>query len=297
MKHALFAAAVPLLCSLTAAALPPENSWETVDQAFGSPGKDMPGQVRRYAWPRTDLHVTVSGVPVEPALALGSWAAFERTGDGQDAMTMGDLVLLGPEVDPVARSLEAGGFEILAIHNHLINETPRVMYLHFHATGEAGALAATLRGALARTRTPLGTRPGTMPAKPTTAQESMFQKIQDTLGRKGTLAGVVLQFGIPRLDPIRDSGMEVPPSMGMANAMNFEIVGDRVATTGDFVLVADEVNPVIRELHAHGIQITALHSHMLRESPRLFFMHFWGVDTPEKIAGGIRAALMRVAVQ
>ena len=91
--------------------------------------------------------------------------------------------------------------------------------------------------------------------------------------------------------------MEVPPSMGMSNAMNFQTVGARVATTGDFVLIADEVNPVIRELRAHGIAVTALHSHMLRETPRLFFMHFWGVDRPEKIGAGLKAALARIATK
>jgi hypothetical protein len=111
------------------------------------------------------------------------------------------------------------------------------------------------------------------------------------------MAGTVLQLGVPRADPILDGGNEVPPSMGMATALNFETVGSQVATTGDFVLIADEVNPVIRELQAHGIRVTALHSHMLRESPRLFFMHFWGVDTPEKIAEGIKAALAKVATR
>jgi hypothetical protein len=253
--------------------------------------------VRRYGWPRTDLHVRLAGVPVEPALALGGWAAFKKTGNGQDAATMGDLVLLGPEVDPVARELQAGGFEILAIHNHLIDEIPRVVYLHFHGMGDVAALAKTLKAALEKTGTPQAPPAGKAPAKPTPAQEKVFQRIQDVLGRKGNMAGTVLQLGVPRAEPIQDGGMEVPPSMGMANAINFETVENRVATTGDFVLVADEVNPVIRELQAHGIRITALHSHMLRESPRLFFLHFWGVDTPEKIGEGIKAALAKVATR
>jgi hypothetical protein len=210
---------------------------------------------------------------------------------------MGDLVLLGPEVDPVARELQAGGFEILAIHNHLIDEIPRVVYLHFHGMGDAAALATTLKAALEKTKTPLAPLAGKATANPTPAQVKTFQKVQDLLGRKGNMAGTVLQFGVPRADPIQDGGMEVPPSMGMANALNFETVENRVATTGDFVLVADEVNPVIRELQAHGIRVTALHSHMLRESPRLFFLHFWGVDTPEKIADGIKAALAKVATK
>ena len=161
--------------------------------------------------------------------------------------------------------LEAGGFEIFAIHNHLLGESPHVVYVHFHGHGDPAALAKTLKAALAKTKTP---PPGTAPAKPTAEQEKTFEKLQQALGQKGTMSGTVLQVGVPRAEPIQDGGMEVPPSMGMNNPMNFQTVGTRVATTGDFVLIADEVNPVLRELHAHGIQVTALHSHMLRENPQ-----------------------------
>src|SRR5204863_134053 len=137
---------------------------------------------------------------------------------------------------------------------------------------------------LQKTKPPLAPPAGKAPPKPAPAQEAVFQKIQDVLGRKGTMAGTVLQLGIPRAEPIQDGGMEVPPSMGMANAINFETVESRVATTGHFVLIAEVVNPVIRELQAHGIEATALHSHMLRENPRLVLMHFWGFDPPVKIA-------------
>jgi hypothetical protein len=297
MKPAFVRVILALLCLPAAvAAQSPAGGWDAVDKVFGTAGKDQPGEVRRYGWPRTDLRVRVADVPVAPTLALGSWAAFKKTGNGPDTVTMGDLVLLGPEVDPVARELQAGGFEILAIHNHLIDEVPRVVYLHFHGMGDAAALAKTLKAALATTKTPLAPSAGTA-AKPTAAQEKTFQKIQDLLGRKGAMAGTVLQFGVPRADSIQDGGMEVPPSMGMANAINFETFENRVATTGDFVLVADEVNPVIRELHAHGIRVTALHSHMLRENPRLFFLHFWGVDSAEKVAEGIKAALAKIATR
>ena len=271
-----------------------QAGWEGVDNVFGAPGKDLPGEVRRYGWPRADLHVTVGGVPVEPALALGSWAGFKKTGTGDEAVTMGDLVLLEREVAPVIGELVSGGFEILAIHNHLLGETPHVVYVHFHGHGDAATLAKTLKVALAKTKTP---PTGKAPAKPTAEQEKTFEKLQTALGRKGTMAGTILQVGVPRAEAIQDGGMEVPPSMGMNNPINFQTVGTRIATTGDFVLIADEVNPVLRELHAHGIQVTALHSHMLRETPRLFFMHFWGVDTPEKIGEGLKAALAKVATK
>jgi hypothetical protein len=272
-----------------------EAGWKQTDDVFGQAGKDLPGEVHRFGWPRADLTVKVGDVAVEPALALGSWAAFKRTAAGRDAMAMGDLVLAPSELDPVMGELQAGGFEILAVHNHLAGETPQVLYLHFHGHGDPAALARTLKAALAKTRTPA---PSGKPApSPTRDQEQLFGKLQETLGRKGTMVGTVLQLGVPRADAIREGEMEIPPSMGMANAMNFQAVGTRIATTGDFVLVADEVNPVIRELRAHGLAVTALHSHMLRETPRLFFMHFWGVDSPEKIGEGLKAALSKIAVK
>jgi hypothetical protein len=299
MKRILFTAApgllFVLLCSAAMSALPPaEGGWDASDRVFGQAGKDLPGEVHRYGWPRADLHVSVGGILVQPGLALGAWAGFKKTGTGDEAVTMGDLVLLETEVEPVLRELEAGGFEILAIHNHLIGETPHVLYVHFHGHGDLATLATTLKAALAKTKTP---PPGKAPAKPTAEQEKTFERLQRALGRKGTISGAVLQVGVPRAEPIRDGAMEVPPSMGMNNPMNFQTVGARIATTGDFVLTADEVNPVLRELHAHGIRVTALHSHMLRETPRLFFMHFWCVGSPEKIGEGLKAALSKVATR
>lgn len=271
-----------------------QRGWEEADQVFGAPGKDLPGNVHRYGWPRSDLRVTVDGIPAEPGLALGSWAGFQKTGTGDDAVTMGDLVLLESEVEAVIDTLVSGGFEILAIHNHLIGETPHVVYVHYHGHGDPATLAKTLKTALAKTKTP---PPGNAPAKPTAEQDKTFEKLQTALGRKGTMSGRILQVGVPRAEPIRDEGMEIAPAMGMSNSINFQTVGSRIATTGDFVLIADEVNPVLRELRAHGIRVTALHSHMLREAPRLFFMHFWGVDSPEKIGQAIQAALAKVATK
>jgi hypothetical protein len=271
----------------------PDPVWKQVDGVFGTAGKDLAGGVHRFGWPRRDLHVQVGDVPVQPALALGSWGAFLKMGPNQ-AMAMGDLVLLESELTPVLTTLVAGGMEISAIHNHLVNESPHVIYLHFSGHGDAIALARTLKQALGKTGTPM-TAPSSSPAaRPSAADERAFKTVQEALGRTGALAGTVLQVGVPRAERIEERGMEIPASMGMAIALNFERVGERVATTGDFVLLATEVNPVIRELRSHGIEVTALHSHMLEETPRLFFLHFWGVDTPEKIAGGLKAALARV---
>jgi len=269
-----------------------DATWKKVDTVLGASGKDLPGGVHRFGWPRRDLHVRIGEVPVQAALGLGSWGAFVKTGHGDEAMAMGDLVLLESELTRVVAALQAGGIEISAIHNHLVNESPHVVYVHFSGHGDAAALAATLKQALAQTATPLAA--AGPPAKLLPADERAFNTVQEVLGRKGALAGAVLQIGVPRAETIEENGMEVPASMGMATALNFARVGERVATTGDFVLIAAEVNPVIRELRSRGIEVTALHSHMLAETPRLFFMHFWGVGSPETIAGALKAALAKV---
>jgi hypothetical protein len=295
MKRNWISGAVLLLGALgNVMAQPASVGWEAVDKIFGSAGKDMAGDVHRFGWPRGDLKVSLAGVSIEPPLALGSWAAFKKTGSGDEAIAMGDLALLESEVDGVIRAFESGGVEVLAVHNHLIGETPRIVYVHFHGHGGAASLAQTVRTALEKTKTPLAAGSS---ARTSADDEKIYDTVQSILGRKGTMAGRVLQLGVPRTVAIRDSGVEIPPSMGMANSINFQAAGSQVATTGDFVLVADEVNPVIRELQSRGIAVTALHSHMLREEPRLFFMHFWGVGSPEKIGEGLKAALAKVATK
>ncbi len=272
------------------------TTWEALDKILGRPGKAFPNDVRKYGWPRADLHVTAGGVPIEPTLALGSWGAFMKANPEGHLMTMGDLVLLSDEVNPVVRALQAGGLDVLAIHNPLIGESPQVIYVHFGGHGPAEQVAKALRGALDATKTPFAV-PAAAPASPSEAATAAFDRVQELLGRKGSMAGRVLQVAVPRSGRIEEDGMEVPPSVGMATALNFQFVEGRVAATGDFVLVGEEVNPVIRELESHGIQVTALHSHMLREMPRLFFMHFWALDDPARVAAGLKAALGKVAVQ
>jgi hypothetical protein len=198
------------------------------------------------------------------------------------------------ELTPVMKKLHAAGFEITAVHNHVLNETPRVIYLHYMGHGKAVELAKSLRAALAESKTPLD-----KPAPPPAAEPPAFVKaIEDTLGTKGRFAGGVLSFGIPRATSITDHGMTLTPPQGVAEAINFQEAGaGKVATTGDFVLTAEEVNPVISALEEHDIAVTALHSHMLTEQPRLFFMHFWAVGSTESVAAGIKTALSHVAVK
>jgi hypothetical protein len=262
--------------------------WKQVEEAMGRPGQPQPGDVIRFGMPRKDLQVTLDGVQIKPGLALGSWVAFKQDAGG--AMVMGDLVITEDEVEPVMMKLQEGGIHESAVHNHLIRESPHVMYMHIASHGDAVQMATAIHEALALTKTP---GPDASPAAPPATDLGFDQKqVEQILGHSGKVNGGVLQFGVPRSETITDSGMAVPPSMGVATALNFQPTGNgKAAITGDFVLLGSEVNPVIKALRQNGIAVTALHSHMLMEEPRLFFMHFWANDDALKLAKGLRAAL------
>jgi hypothetical protein len=255
---------------------------------MGRSGQMQPGDVIKFSMPRKDLHVSLAGVEIKTALALGSWADFKR--EGNQAMVMGDLVLLESEVGPVMKKLQEAGISESAVHNHLIGESPRVMYMHLASHGDPVQMAKGIRDALALTKTP---GPDTSSAAAPPADLGFDQKqVEQTLGHSGKVNGGVLQIGVPRAETIKDMGMVVPPSMGVATALNFQPTGNgKAAITGDFVLRGEEVNPVMKALRENGIEVTALHSHMLMEEPRVFFMHFWANDDAVKLAKGLRAAL------
>lgn len=272
------------ICLLSSAAANSQGSdWTEIEKVFERKGT-VQGDVFKIAFPRADLKVKVGEVLIEPALALTSWIAFKQM--EKQAMIMGDLVLLDHEIAPVTAKLVASGIEITALHNHIVGESPHVMYLHFGGHGDSKTLAEKMKALLALTGTPM-----TLPPATATATALDWSKVEAMLGYTSQRKGNVLQFGIPRAEKIMENGMEVPPFMGMATAINLQMTGKKTATTGDFVLLASEVNPVVKALTENGIAVTALHNHMLFESPRLFFLHFWGFDAPEKLAAGLKAAL------
>jgi hypothetical protein len=277
-------------------------AWAAVQQVLGGKGTMQPGDVLKFGFPRSDLHVTAGGVAVKPALALGSWVAFKRVGSSASspAVAMGDLVLTEDEVAPVMQALQQGGVEQTALHNHLLQESPHVMYMHIMAHGDPVTIARTIRTALAASRTPMplsgASATAAAPASPSLDLDSAA--IARALGASGKASGGVYQVSVPRTGRVTDHGMEIPPAMGVATGINFQPTGGgKAAITGDFVMIASEVNPVIRALREHGIQVTALHSHMLTENPRLFFMHFWANDDAVKLASGVGAALDQMAVK
>ena len=270
------------------------DDWQAqVGQALGKTGAAAPGGIYRVGLPRTDLKVTLDGVELKPGFALGSWLAFEKMGD--QGMVMGDLVLTMDEVAPVMTKLAGGGIEVTALHNHLLRNQPFTMYMHVQGNGDPVKLAAVLHAALAESKTPLTAAP-TAPTPPPPIDLDTAA-LDQTLGAKGTNNGGVYQFGIPRAEPIKDGGMDVPPPMGSANAINFQPTGGgKAAITGDFVLIAKEVNPVLKALRDHGIEVTAIHNHMLDDQPRLYFMHFWANNDAKKLAEGLKAALAQINI-
>lgn len=260
-----------------------QPDWKSVEHVFGRKGT-VQDNVFKVTFPRSDLKVKVGEVMIEPGLALTGWLAFKP--HGNETMMMGDLVLLDTEVPSVISKLSSSGVEITGLHNHLINEMPSVMYLHVEGHGESTKLAENVKAALALTGTPLTQSSGT--PQPTAFD---WSKVEAIIGQKGHRSGNLLQFNISRTETITENNMVVPPFMGVASPLNFQAVGKKAAITGDFVLLANEVNPVVHALAEHGITVTAIHNHMLFESPRLFFLHFWGYDDPEKLARGLKAAL------
>lgn len=290
MRRIAFVMAFLFCCAVASAQ---DSPWQGVESALGRNGVEKDGMLK-VTFPRTDLEVTVQGVKLDPRFALTTWIAFAplaHAGTSGHVMVMGDLVLLDSEVAPAMAKLVAQGLDVTALHNHLLGETPAVKYMHVEGVGDPLKLAQAIHAVLAVTRTPIDAPLSDGPRILSDVTVD-WSRVENAMGRTGT-NGIVLQFSIPRAETLNDHRMPMPPFMGMATGINFQRVGDKVAATGDFVLIADEVNPVVRELTNAGITVTAIHNHMLHDDPRLFMLHFWGFGEPTKIAAGIRAALSK----
>ena len=264
-----------------------EIDWKQVDAAFGRTAS-VSGEIHRYGFPRTDLSVTLDGVTIRPTLALGSWVAFQPMHG--EAMVMGDLVLLDTEINPVMAKLLESGLDITAVHNHLLRANPATFYMHVGGHGDPVTLATAIRAALGESKTPFN--PASTPQTPAPPVDLDTAQLDQIIGFKGQSNGGVYQFSVPRQQPATADGMPVVAAMGGANAIGFQPTGGgKAAITGDFLVTNDEVNPLIRELRKKGIEVTAIHSHMLTEQPRMFFIHFWANDDAVKLARGLRSAL------
>ena len=290
VTHAMLVVGLAVIVGTPVCGSAAEPDWKAVEGALGKSGQIQPGGVYRIGMPRTDLSVTVKGVPVKAGFALGSYAAFKTVGD--HTMVMGDLVLLDQEIPAVMAGLFKGGLEVTAVHNHLNEVSPHVMYMHYEGHGDAIKLATALRQALSASGTPLGSG-GSATAAPPAGPGLDTKQIEQGLGRTGrAMDGGVFQVTVPRAEVITEMGVQLLPAMGVTTVMNFQPTGDgKAAITGDFVLIDKEVNAVARTLMQHGIDVTAIHNHGLMDTPRLFYMHFWANDDPVKLAQGLKAAL------
>jgi Domain of Unknown Function (DUF1259) len=295
-RHSLIRLAVLVAAgALAAPSFAADPDWNQVGKALGKEGTQQSGGIYRVSLPRTDLKVSLDGVALKPGFALGGWVAFQPMGN--QAMVMGDVVLTQDEVNPVMKKLEESGIEITALHNHLLRAEPMTLYMHVFGQGDPVKLATAIHAGLAMSKTPMAGSAAS-PQEQAETVDLDTAAIDRLMGYKGKANGGIYQFSVPRAAPIKESGMDVQDAMGSAIGINFQPTGNgKAAITGDFVLLANEVNPVIRAMRENGIEITALHSHMLDEQPRVFFMHFWANDDAQKLAKGLRAALDKTAVR
>ena len=281
----MFVRILPLLLAASfASAQQPVSKWADVDKNLGRSGQESDG-VYKVGFPRSDLNVHIGPTKLEPGAALGSWAAFG--GSGNDVITDGDLVVTSDELGPVVSALQARQLEVTGIHNHLAGETPAVYYVHFFGRGTAARLSSAVDAALKATKTPRG------PSPPAAAANITYDRaaIEKVLGKQGQAKGKVLSFSFPRAHKITMHQQELPPAMGMATSINLQPSAKGVAATGDFVVDEPQVQAVVHALREHNILVTALHNHLLDDSPRMVFMHFWAEGSAGDVAQGLKAAV------
>jgi hypothetical protein len=293
MNRALSLASISLIAVLATPAKA-ETNWLVVDTILTRTGA-VSGEVHRYGLPRSDLNVSLDGVALKPGFALGGWVAFEPMGD--KAMMMGDLVLTETEINPVMSKLLSEGLQVTALHNHLLRANPPTFYMHVAGAGDPAQLARLVRAALEESKTPFDVKPPAETAAASAAFDFETAKVDAAIGHKGKANGGVYQFGIPRADTIKMDGMAVPGAMGTAIGINFQPTGGgNAAITGDFVALSSELKPLITALRDNGIEVTAIHNHMVGDDPRTFFIHFWANDDAIKLANGLGAALQTLNV-
>jgi hypothetical protein len=244
--------------------------------------------VFKVSVPRSDLDVTVAGVKMTPPLGLTSWAAFQQAGD--QAMVMGDMVLLEDQVNPVMSIALENGLEVTALHNHFFWDSPKVMFMHIGGMGDEAKLAGAVGKVFATIKETSGGKGEVPRVELSPAQTSLDPKaIEDVLGVKGQLASGVYKVTLGRTTTMH--GHEVGNTMGVNTWAAFAGSDAQAVVDGDFVMLEPEVQPVLKALRGGGINIVAIHHHMLEDSPRTVFLHYWGVGPTRQLAQGLKAAL------
>jgi hypothetical protein len=283
---ALFSFAVSSLPVLIyAQEVPPE--YQQVLKIVGKSG-DYKSNVLKVNVPRNDIHVTIDNLAVPTPFGFGGWFAMTK-GDGGEDVMMGDLVLLQEEVNPVMSALLDNGLEVTALHNHFFWENPRVYYMHIHGHGKAAALAEHIQPALAligKGQPPPA--PATNPAK-TSLDTAKLAKI---VGHDGELNGAVYKITVGRDDiKLKEMGATINSRMGLNTWAAFYGSDDDAAIAGDVAMLEGEVTPTLKALRAHGLDVVAIHHHMIGTQPTVIFLHYWGRGKAEQLATGFKAAL------
>jgi len=280
----------PIAAIMTVVPASAGTDWKPVQEIFGRKGEVDHG-VLRVTFERSDLQVTKDGVPVSADLVFDCWYGFWPMKSG-DVMLMGDTCVREDELPAVEKEIHEQGLDLTALHNHLVGETPKIMFLHLSGHGTPSELARKVKAVLARTSTPTG------PKKEETEKEKPnWSSIISVLGKPDESEGDIIEYGFHRRERLTMDGESLPSTDALETApeVKFQILKDgRAVTYGEMILTANEVAPVFHVLVENGIEVDALHNHMTTEEPRLFFMHWWAVGKPETLARGVKAALERV---
>lgn len=279
------AAAATLTVPLLAA-----PDWKPVQEILDRAGEVDDG-VLRVTFERSDLQVTKEGVPVAADLVFDCWYGFWPTKSGE-VMLMGDTCVREDELPAVEKEIHEQGLDLTALHNHLIGETPKIMFLHLAGRGSPTDLARKVKAVLARTATPTGPAP-----KETENEKPDWTAITAVLGPPAESKGDIIEYGFKRRERLTMHGETLPSTDALETApeVKFQRLKDgRAVTYGEMILTAREVPAVFHVLAEHGIEVDALHNHMTAEEPRLFFLHWWAVGKPEALARGVKAALWQV---
>jgi len=286
----LFSIATLLVCGAKLFAQKKTIDTTAIERIIGVKGQFNNGEYK-VTVPQNDLSVEVDGFKIIPAMGLGTWIAFTSTNEG--AMIMGDIVLTETDLKAVQLEVIKQGLTISAIHNHFVRNHPNILYMHIGGSGSTDEMAQKAKAVLDK----IASLRGGDPAKGTASAESVqntldTKKLDEIVGAKATMSKGVYKYTIGRPDvDLTEHGMKVTTFMGFNTWAAFQGTPDHAAVAGDFTMTENEVAPVIKALIEHGIEVVAVHNHMVHEQPRIFFLHYWGVGNAEDLARGLRAAL------
>jgi len=266
----------------------PKLDIQKIEQVTGMKGVEKNGEYK-ITVPQNDLNVVVDGFRIIPPMGLGSWANFTPSMHG--AMVMGDIILTETDLKPVQQEVISQGLTITAIHNHFVRNHPNIIYMHIDGSGEVEKMARSVKAVFDKVKEVRGKDPKSAP-KDSVINTLNIQALDAIMGGKGEMSLGVYKYTIGRPDvQLREHGTPVSTFGGFNTWAAWQGTPDKAAVCGDFTMLTDEVAPVIKALVENGIEVVAVHNHMVQEEPKIFFLHYWGVGAAEKLAKGLRAAL------